>query len=134
MPRAVYREIVTDGSGWAQAVEAQLELARSEWLLVKEALDISRIGRFKRQLGAGESEVIALALEKELPALIDDRKAREAAERSGVKVIGTLGVLERNKRGGDISLIRPLVEEMRSHGIYFGASLVRRFLEDTGET
>lgn len=134
VPKAVFREIVTDGCGWAQAVDVQSELERSDWLLVKEASEVHKIESFGRELGAGESEVIELALENGLPALIDDRRARETAERSGIKVIGTLGVLERNKRGGNINLVKPLVEGMRSQGIYFGDSLLTRFLQSTDET
>lgn len=44
-------------------------------------------------LGRGESEVIALASETSIRAVIDDEKARKTAGRLGVKVTGTIGIL-----------------------------------------
>ncbi|MFH1672557.1 MAG: DUF3368 domain-containing protein [Pseudomonadota bacterium] len=44
-------------------------------------------------LGKGESEVIALAHQTGLVVIIDDLKARNAAENMGLKVTGTIGIL-----------------------------------------
>ena len=48
----------------------------------------------KLNLHAGESEAIALALERGIQGIIlDDKQAREIAAELGLKVIGTLGLL-----------------------------------------
>jgi predicted nucleic acid-binding protein len=48
----------------------------------------------RQRLGAGESEVIALAAaDPERIAILDDRKARSIARGMGVRLTGTLGVL-----------------------------------------
>ncbi len=44
-------------------------------------------------IGAGEREVIALALGNGVTAVMDDRRARSHARRLGVHLTGTLGVL-----------------------------------------
>ena len=78
-----------------QRVETPAEVrawiaARPEWLEVRpaQATDPSL------KLGAGESEAIALALEVRADALLlDDRKARQEAQKRGLIVTGTLAVL-----------------------------------------
>ncbi len=46
-------------------------------------------------LDAGETEAIALALERNIPALlIDERRGREAAEQKFITPIGTINILE----------------------------------------
>lgn len=133
VPGAVFQEIVTDGEGWVQAADIQREFVRATWISVKEVLNAGRVEPYRLGLGAGESEVIALALETNLPALIDDRRARDTARREGIKVIGTLGILGQNKRRGHIIAAEPLIRAMQNDGIYFGVRLIRHFLQDLDE-
>lgn len=133
VPRAVFREIVTDGHGWVQAADIQRELVRARWISAREVLNRSRVESYRLELGAGESEVIVLALETNLTALIDDRRARDVSRREGIKVIGTLGILGRNKQRGYITAAGTLVREMQKEGIYFGVQLIKRFLRDLDE-
>jgi len=44
-------------------------------------------------LDKGESASIALAIEKKLPLIIDEKKGRKFAEQSGVEIIGLVGIL-----------------------------------------
>lgn len=44
-------------------------------------------------LDKGESASIALALEKKLPLIIDEKKGRKFAEACGVEIIGLVGIL-----------------------------------------
>lgn len=44
-------------------------------------------------LDAGESASIALAIERELPLIIDERKGRNFAQKQGVEIIGLVGIL-----------------------------------------
>jgi len=44
-------------------------------------------------LDSGESASIALAIEKELPLIIDERKGRKFAEKQGIEIIGLVGIL-----------------------------------------
>lgn len=57
------------------------------------------------RLGAGEREAIALAAQQEADLLLlDDKDARRIAEARGLRVIGTLGVLERASRQALVDL------------------------------
>ena len=61
------------------------------WLEVKE---VKKIIPFQFALHSGEIEVISLAKEKGINAvLIDDTKARSAAEIVGLKPVGTLWII-----------------------------------------
>jgi predicted nucleic acid-binding protein len=54
-------------------------------------------------LGAGESEAIALAIEKKVQVILDDKKARGIAEEMGLMPIGTVGILLKAKIANHIS-------------------------------
>ena len=67
----------------------------------------------KMNLHAGESEAIALALERGIQGIIlDDKLAREIAAELGLKVIGTLGLLILAKRKGFLSEVRPVMAQI----------------------
>jgi predicted nucleic acid-binding protein len=67
----------------------------------------------KLNLHAGESEAIALALERGIQGIIlDDKQAREIANELGLKVIGTLGLLILAKRKGFLSEVRPIMAQI----------------------
>ena len=64
------------------------------WLeLVQPSQDILEIVNSETNLGRGESEALAVALELEAWILLDDRKARRYAKNKGISSIGTLGLL-----------------------------------------
>jgi len=44
-------------------------------------------------LDAGESSSIALAIEKNLPLIIDEKKGRKFAQKQGIEIIGLVGIL-----------------------------------------
>ena len=68
-------------------------------------------------LGPGESEALALALEyREAVVVLDDRVARNVARTLGLKMTGTLGLLLDAKRAGRIEKVTPLLNELESLG------------------
>jgi len=82
-------------------------------LQIEKVTDRKMVKLLKMQLGYGESEVIALALEKGIDrVIIDDKQARKVADKLGLKVIGTLGILILAKEKQVIKEVRPLVLSM----------------------
>lgn len=67
----------------------------------------------KLNLHTGESEAIALALERQIQGIIlDDKRAREIASELGLKVIGTLGLLILAKQKGLLPNVRPIMAQI----------------------
>ena len=72
------------------------------WILVQVPSDVGMVAALRLVVDAGESEAIALAYETRTRIILDDRRAREAAQRLGVPVTGTVGLaLEGEAMGGD---------------------------------
>lgn len=89
--RDVYDEVLAGGPGKAGVDE----LKTATFVQVESPKDVSRVDQLHRGLGRGESATIVLA--SELAAdlvLMDDGGARKAARAAGLKVAGSMRVLE----------------------------------------
>jgi uncharacterized protein len=86
------------------------------------------------RLGVGERAVIAYA-RSHLGCLagLDDHQARQLAERIGVSVVGTIGVLLKAKQASLIPAIQPLLDAVQSEGFRLGIDLYRDVLQLAGE-
>ena len=72
-----------------------------------------------------------IALAQELDAglvIIDERLARRHAERIGLTLTGTLGVLLRAKERGLVSTVAPLIDQLRHGGIWLSEVVVAEAL------
>jgi hypothetical protein len=85
-------------------------------------------------LDRGEAEVLSLAEESE-PRLIimDELRGRRYAQRLGLPLTGTLGVLLLAKEQGLIPAIKPLVEALLNAGLYLTPELIEKALAIAGE-
>lgn len=84
-------------------------------------------------LGPGEAEAIALAAQPRCLVIVEDHQARSAAARTGVEVIGTVGILLLAKHRGVVSEVRPLLDALDEAGLRVDMRLRRRALELTNE-
>jgi predicted nucleic acid-binding protein len=88
------------------------------------------LAHLPRGLAQGECEAMLLAEEEGATLLIDERKAREAAEQRGIDVVGSLWVLKEAKQRGMILAIRPIIEELLAIGYWFHPErVIRPFLQ-----
>ena len=84
--------------------------------------------------GAGEAEVLAVALERPgSTVLLDEKRARRLAGERGVAVIGTVGVVLRAKRVGLIPAVRPVLDALVESGFRLSDGLYRGALQRAGE-
>lgn len=117
----------------AVAAEA-LSVDRPEWLVERSLTkplppEVAGAG-----LGSGESEAIALALELSADrVLLDEMPARRLAERLGLPLVGTLGMLLIAKRGGLIEAIREPMDTLRRTGFRMSTGLYEYLLQEAGE-
>ncbi len=85
-------------------------------------------------LGAGETQVIALAMrQKAERVVIDDREARRCAKAMDLTIIGTLGLVARAKRMGIIDRAAPIIERLCQVGLYVSEDIVAMVLQEVGE-
>jgi predicted nucleic acid-binding protein len=86
------------------------------------------------QIDKGEASAIALALETEDNIVIlDDWKARKLAERLGLSVTGTLGVIIKAKKTGLIPSIKPFLNRIRETNFRISEELVQIALNEANE-
>jgi predicted nucleic acid-binding protein len=134
IPDAVYREIVTQGIGWRNALEAQQRLAEGEGLR-RVSVKASELRSQFPALGNGEREVLALGRVRKCLLVIDDLRGRKAALALGMdgNLTGSLGILLKAKRTGQVPAIAPLIRKIQERQIYYASNLVASVLKEVGE-
>jgi hypothetical protein len=107
---------------------------RPDWLQVRNVVDSEVVHSIQIELGAGEAEAIALALELDgALLLIDELRGRKYATHMGLEVIGTFGILIAAKRDGILPAVKPLVDALIKSGFYASESLYTKTLLLAGE-
>lgn len=131
VPESVYREVVVGGAGLPGAVEVE----SAEWITVVTASRVEVVDALVAGgLHRGESEAIALAVERRADQLlIDERQGRLTAEGLGIPVIGSIGILIAAKARGEVHAVAPLLEALRTSGLWLSDALVTRVLTAIGE-
>ena len=105
-----------------------------DWIEVQQAKDQYRQQLLEMQIDKGEASAIALALETtDSTVILDDWKARKLAERLGLTVTGTLGVIIRAKNTGLIPSIKPYLEKIRETNFRISEELEQIALKEANE-
>lgn len=117
-----------------EAVVNELEAGRAQgedtpavidyrWIEV-QSVRVPRLVRLITDLGAGEAEVLALALDAPHSLVIlDDRLAREIGKLQNLRITGTAGVLLKAKHEGHISAVAPLLDQLTRLGFRLGEAV-----------
>nr|VFJ60326.1 MAG: Predicted nucleic acid-binding protein, contains PIN domain [Candidatus Kentron sp. FW]VFJ64640.1 MAG: Predicted nucleic acid-binding protein, contains PIN domain [Candidatus Kentron sp. FW] len=85
-------------------------------------------------LGAGETQVLGVCLEKSgSVAILDDKAARQCGMSMGIPIVGTLGVILAAKRSGLIPMAGTVVDQLLREGLYLERTLVEKALKEVGE-
>lgn len=82
-------------------------------------------------LDSGESEAIALAKERNLPLVIDEKKGRKIAKNMELKIIGLLGVLYLNIKKGFLSQeqAEEFLQQAKENGYRISQKLIDEMFE-----
>lgn len=127
VPEAVYAECIVGGKPWSESLAA---------FLIDKVVGVDRVEPSVDDSGLGLGEAEAMALYRKLAAdrlLVDDGRARRVAARKGIRIVGSLGVLVAAKLEGRVDAVAPLIETVRSNGIYLSDALVFEALRLAGE-
>lgn len=133
IPRGVYEEVVVAGAAFPVALE--VAAAQGKWIHVQDLDDASNAEVFRKAgLDPGESEAIALALERPPEALLmDDRDAVQRAVLLGLNVIRTAGVYRLAKQKGLIAAVAPKLDDLRQAGFWLRDDHYLAVLKSVGE-
>ncbi len=128
IPQEVEDEfLATDESTRRQALECAPWVKTVELSSPRRA--IAYVG-----LDPGEAAVLAVAEERDARlVVIDEKKARRFAERMGIPLTGTLGVLLSAKEAGLVSSVAGLIAQLQEAGLFLSQDLVRKALRLAGE-
>lgn len=130
MPADVAFELVRGASHGSSGPPGPLSW---EWI---EALPTTAIPPplLAAHLDPGEASVIALALEQGISlVLIDERRGRMVARTLGLRVTGSVGVLLRAKKAGQLLSVRQCLDQMRTKGVWLSEQLRASVLREAGE-
>lgn len=113
--------------------QRQQSLVHSPWIQVA-SLHSAEYALAFPGLDQGEAEVLALAVERAARLVImDERKDRKFAQRMGIPITGTLGVLLTAKSKGLIDNVASSIAVLLENGFYLQPALVDRTLSAAGE-
>ena len=109
-------------------------VALPEWVQVQPLTQELDARVATASLDAGEREALGLAIERRADLLVlDDLPARLLAEKLGIPVIGTVGVLLLAKQRGLLPVIRPALDALRGVNFFLAEHLYLRLLILAGE-
>ena len=127
--RHLYTSIVVP-----DAVAQECGAAMPSWANVQSVQNHPFVRTLRLNLGAGESEAIALAVECGADRLIlDDSKARKTAVQLQLPVTGTLAIVLRAKQHGHIATVRDVLDDLRAAGFFVSDALLQQVLNSAGE-
>jgi predicted nucleic acid-binding protein len=125
----LYQQLVIPG-----AVAREWGIAIPSWMTIQPVQNQPLIHALHLQVGLGEAEAIALALETAATRLIlDDLRARRVAASFSIPVTGTVGVVLRAKQQGLVPLVRPVFDDLQAAGFWISGALLQQALQLAGE-
>jgi predicted nucleic acid-binding protein len=131
IPTAVYDELTGKGSGRVGAAEVAEGVAAG-WIHVENISSTPLLITLQVDLDAGESEAIALALEKHSDLLLlDERRGRGKAKALGLEITGTIGILLLAREKGIELDMRLELEKLRTHGFRISDSLFKQIIQSS---
>ncbi len=128
IPEAVYDEVVKASKG--RPGEKETQEALGNWIELKGVRNHLAVQLLEAEIKKGEAESIVLA--KELNAnllLIDDNEGRSIAEKNGLKVKGTVGLILIAYYLGLLENPRQTIDELRDKGFYLKDGIYERILK-----
>jgi predicted nucleic acid-binding protein len=132
IPHGVWDELNAGGKRWP----GRDEVIAADWIERHTVQNQALVTALQRDLGQGEAESIALALELDADlVLLDEREGRRAAQRLGLDVGGVVGILLEAKSKGVVETVRPHLDGLRQMaGFYLSESLYQHALAKASES
>lgn len=118
--REVLSELNSEKDNTLQSVEVAI---KQGWVLIVEVKSFDQ--ELIDVLDRGEASAITYSLaHNRIPILIDEHKGKMYAKYKGIPVIGTAGVLIQAKQHNHITLVRPILNEMKAKGYWLSDNFI----------
>lgn len=125
----VYGEIVT-----TRIIAEEFNEPLPEWIIIHEITDSHNQKILELQIDKGEASAIALALETpDCLIILDDFKGRKVADKLGLKITGTIGVIIKAKLLDIIPSIKPLLIKIKLTNFRLSTEIEKQALIAAGE-
>jgi uncharacterized protein len=113
IPEAVLAELrVNENLNGSNHLKAALEKG---WLKVKPVQNKAFVKLLRRELDQGESEAIALAIEKQADLiLLDEKEGRRIARTLNLRITGILGIAIKAFQNGDLESMSEFIQKLRT--------------------
>jgi len=111
-----------------EEISVKYPIVLPPFIRVEKLKDNESFNSLKMLLDLGESEAIALAKEKNLSIIIDEKRGRKIAKGMGLKVIGLLGIVYLNAKKG--FLTKSEANEFLESAIEHGYRISRKMVDD----
>jgi predicted nucleic acid-binding protein len=129
VPEIVLAEILQHGP----LNETYQTIQQTDWLTVVETPPPTSELQ-SCHLDRGEEAVLAWAVaHPATEAILDDLAGRRCAQKLGIPVRGTLGLVLAAKQQGQIVAARPIIEKLRQTGMYLSDRVINEALKLVGE-
>jgi predicted nucleic acid-binding protein len=129
VPPAVVEELAV---GRSQGIQLP-DPTSLEWVTVRPPAGTAVLP-LVTDLGRGETEVLALALESsDALVILDDGLARQVASMLSIRFPGTLGLLLDAKAAGLVNAVKPFLDQLQGLGFRLHSSTRETILDLAGE-
>jgi predicted nucleic acid-binding protein len=130
IPLAVRQEVVDQGAGRPGSLEVAAAI-HDGWIEVVEPASPGLVAVLRRQIGGGEAETLALAIERNAElVLLDESAARRVAESIGLAKTGVVGIVLRADRQGRLANVVETLTQLRNSGFWIDDRLFARLLDE----
>lgn len=105
-----------------------------EWFEIRNPVDKNYQAIIEASIDKGEASAIALAIELDDSLLIiDDLKGRKFAQKLGLTIVGTVGIIVDSKLSGIIPSVKPLLKKIKKTNFRITEKLEELILNKAGE-
>lgn len=110
-------------------VRKEIHAELPDWIEVSTNYDHNKFSILKIELDPGEASAIAMALEYiGSKIIIDEQKGRRVAQRLGLTVTGTVGIIIKAKEKGLIHSGKQVLDKLEKHGFWLSEELRAQIL------
>jgi hypothetical protein len=130
VPDAVWTELQAKPGHETQQIEALIQAS----VLHRRQASSQHLSRVSSDLGRGEQEAIALAIQLQAGLVIlDDQEGRRIARQESLSITGTIGVLIEAREKGLLPSIRHELDRLIEAGMWLDELFYHRVLQEFGE-